>query len=120
VAENINVSVLTGSPELCEKIFTPENMSKRKRTVEADVVSNKGGAVQLKKKKENAVESGEKQKKPEAVVVAPIPPSKPEAIRIVVGSYEKVLCGIDARFTSKSEDEVPPGSVEPYGRINST
>jgi hypothetical protein len=94
-------------------------MSKRKRT-EADVVSNKAEVVQLKKKKDNAVKNGEKQKKPEAVVTAPIPQSKPEAIRIVVGSYEKVLCGIDARFTSKSEDEVPPEYVDPNGSVNST
>jgi len=86
-------------------------MSKRKRTEEADVVSNKAEVVQLKKKKDNAVKNGEKQKKPEAVVTAPILQSKPEAIRIVVGSYEKVLCGIDARFTSNSEDDVPPEAV---------
>ena len=32
--------------------------------------------------------------------------SKPKAVRIIVGSYEKVLCGIDARFDDQSKNKV--------------
>lgn len=31
---------------------------------------------------------------------------KPRAIRIIVGSYEKVLCGIDARSSSQATEKV--------------
>ena len=45
--------------------------------------------------------------KPKAVVVPEeIARSKPTAIRIIVGSYEKVLCGVDARFETQSIDKV--------------
>jgi len=37
--------------------------------------------------------------------------SKPNALRIVIGSYEKVLCGIDARFTSSNAGNVSQTSV---------
>jgi len=32
--------------------------------------------------------------------------SKPQEIRIIVGSYEKVLCGINAKFEPQSTDKV--------------
>jgi hypothetical protein len=85
-------------------------MAKRKR-VESDVVENKTRAVQVSKK--NKTDDGPKKsnQKPVAVVVKDPPRPKPEAIRIVVGSYEKILCGIDARFTPESPDTVSPNSI---------
>jgi hypothetical protein len=35
-------------------------------------------------------------------------PALPSAVRIIVGSYEKVLAGIDASFPSSSGDNVTP------------
>jgi hypothetical protein len=85
-------------------------MAKRKR-VESDVVENKAKAVQVSKKQKSDDGPKKINQKPVAVVVKDPPRSKPEAIRIVVGSYEKILCGIDARFTSESPDTVSPNSI---------
>lgn len=43
--------------------------------------------------------------------------SKPTDLRIVIGSYEKVLCGIDARFTSSNAENVCQTSVSLMIRI---
>jgi hypothetical protein len=52
--------------------------------------------------------AGSSKPKQKPVAVVPEVPKiiKPNAIRIVVGSYEKVLCGIDARFNPKSVEKV--------------
>ena len=42
-------------------------------------------------------------KPPKPVTVLSTEVSKPIAVRIIVGSYEKVLCGIDAKFTQSEE-----------------
>jgi hypothetical protein len=62
------------------------NKSKSKKEQQSLVKSKKDGAVAAKNS--------------EKVVTSASPP---EALRIVIGSYEKVLCGIDAKFEDKSE-----------------
>jgi len=88
-------------------------MAKRKRNeqVEAPAVNENGKGKKQKvqtpavpEKKEQLV-TNSKQKA--AVAPAQVPEvSKPTALRIIIGSYEKVLAGIDARFTSEA-----PGNV---------
>jgi hypothetical protein len=40
-------------------------------------------------------------------------PAKPNAVRIIVGSYEKVLCGIDAKFENQSPEKVSSSHILP-------
>lgn len=75
-------------------------MPKRKRTEAVEKPKN----VEMKKTKvqdETATAEGLKPTK-KASIAHEVAPVKSNAIRIIVGSYEKVLCGIDAKFDSGS------------------
>jgi protein MAK11 len=67
-----------------------------------------------------STDSSKPKKKPVAVVPEEPKIIKPNALRIVVGSYEKVLCGIDARFTVKSAEKVSPIMPLAYFQRNLT
>jgi hypothetical protein len=60
----------------------------------------------LENKDPEVVKAKEKSAVVETVALTPTP--KPNAVRIIVGSYEKVLCGIDARFDTEAPDTVCP------------
>lgn len=88
-------------------------MAKRKRTEPTDVVQ-RSKESELKKLKIKG-DSSTKQKtsatatlKQKAAAQEIERPPIPTAVRIIVGSYEKVLAGIDATFTSSSGDDVTP------------
>jgi hypothetical protein len=100
-------------------------MAKRKRKEPTAVVPQPKEAVAKKVKlqhdsvsKQKASEVAITKKKPAAIVAEES--VKPTAIRIVVGSYEKVLAGIDARFTSSSGDTVRTPSISLIYSINSS
>lgn len=59
-----------------------------------------------------------KPKKKAAVVPEISPPAKPKVIRIIIGSYEKVLCGIDAKFDSESTSPNVLSSIDGPDRQN--
>jgi len=88
-------------------------MAKRKRKDAAEVITERKKPEAKKVKVQNtspqAFKSNQvvksKAKPSTAVVEAPVV-SKPNALRIVVGSYEKVLCGIDARFPEEAVEKV--------------
>lgn len=86
-------------------------MAKRKRKEPTEIIQQpKEAALKKTKVQHDAVpktrtsEVAITKQKPAAI--EPANPVKPIAVRIVVGSYEKVLAGIDARFTSGSGDNV--------------
>jgi hypothetical protein len=89
-------------------------MSKRKRREPTETITapqadgNKKVKTQHKPKAENTVAETSKPEQQSPLVPDGILPtsSKPRAIRIIVGSYEKVLCGIDARFPNQATERV--------------
>jgi hypothetical protein len=76
-----------------------KNKSKNQKDQQSLVKSKKDGAV-APKNSEEVVTSA----------------SAPEALRIIIGSYEKVLCGIDAKFEDKSKKVY--GFTDPYSVQN--
>jgi hypothetical protein len=88
-------------------------MTKRKRKEQFEVPATTENGTKKKRRFQKpagkAINSEQlaSSKQKSAVVPAPVPEStKPTAVRIVVGSYEKVLAGIDARFTSEAAGNV--------------
>jgi len=87
--------------------------AKRKELVEVatsgvSATNKRQKIVHGENKKKGLQKSLVKEKKDGAVVAEnkgekDTPASPPEALRIVVGSYEKVLAGIDAKFEDKSK-----------------
>jgi ethanolamine utilization microcompartment shell protein EutL len=82
-----------------ERSSLPDNMAKRKREEAGDVLE-RTKATQKKEKHKNGTSKKEIVPKSTSTVSENVVQSIPKALRIVVGSYEKVLCGIDARFKS--------------------
>jgi len=86
-------------------------MAKRKRTEPTDVVqqSKESELKKLKIKDDSATKqktSATATLKQKAAAQEIEQPALPTAVRIIVGSYEKVLAGIDATFNSSSGDNV--------------
>ena len=87
-------------------------MPKRKRKESNDDAKSSGLVGKQKTTASNAVNPAKKSSeatKPKQQTTALLvenEPSKPSAVRIIVGSYEKVLCGVDARFDSQSSANV--------------
>src|SRR5436305_920642 len=85
-------------------------MSKRKRTEQTEVIEEPKVIETKKRKSQNGGSTipqvskfGQKfEVKDTVTTIAP----KPEGIRIVVGSYEKVLCGINTKFDAQSIEKV--------------
>lgn len=88
-------------------------MAKRKRTEPTDVIQRPREAEAKKVKLQHA--STTKQKTSENAITKAKPavreaekPVTPTAVRIVTGSYEKVLAGVDVKFASNSGYNVRP------------
>ena len=83
-------------------------MPKRKRKEQTEAVGGpKSGGTKKAKVPDETATSKDLKSKPKAAIVPEVsPPAKPKAIRIIVGSYEKVLCGIDAKFDSEFTSKV--------------
>jgi hypothetical protein len=77
--------------ELNEKVEGKKPIAKKQKG-DADITVNKP-AVAVKKIEKSVP----------VVTEVSINFPKPSACRIIVGSYEKVLCGIDARFTQQED-----------------
>jgi hypothetical protein len=71
-------------------VETPKAVDKKKVKVQHNSYVDKSavGDVSLKQKS--------------AIPDAPVELSKPTSIRVIVGSYEKVLCGIDTSFDNEA------------------
>ena len=80
--------------ELNDGLEAPEQIEKKKLTTAAPIKPAKKTSEVTKSKPQAAVVTAENNS------------SKPSAVRIIVGSYEKVLCGVDARFDSQSTEKV--------------
>ena len=90
--------------ELNDGLEAPEIIQKKKFTTET--------AIKPAKKTSAVTKS-----KPQATVVqVENISSKPTAVRIIVGSYEKVLCGVDARFDTQSTEKVTSFKVSSDGQ----
>ncbi len=90
-------------------------MAKRKRGEQAELKTvHRDGQTQKTKVQEVAVKEQKAvrttiPKQKSAVVPVSVPEaSKPTVVRMVIGSYEKVLAGIEARFTSELAGNVYP------------
>jgi hypothetical protein len=71
-----------------QKVVHEENKNKNKNKKEQQsLVKSKQDGASAAKNSEEVVTSA----------------SAPEGLRIIIGSYEKVLCGIDAKFEDKSK-----------------
>ena len=90
-------------------------MPKRKRTQLTESVEGLKNEEMKKAKPQNDIVTakGLKPKQKAAVTPELSPPPKPEAVRIIVGSYEKVLCGIDAKFEPDFKSNVLSTSDSP-------
>jgi hypothetical protein len=91
-------------------------MPKRKRTELTGAVKGpkNGGTKKTKPQDETATAKDLRPKKKATVVLAA------KAIRIIVGSYEKVLCGIHAKFDSESTSKVFSSIDDPDCQNNLT
>ena len=92
-------------------------MPKRKRKELNDSLDAPGRTEKKKPTTPNPIKPAKKssevtKSKSQAVVVPEeIAPSKPTTVRIVMGSYEKILCGVDARFDTQTTEKVPSFSI---------
>lgn len=85
--------------ELNDSLDAPRRTEKKKPTTPNPIKPAKKSS-EVPKSKSQAV-----------VVPEEIAPSKPTAVRIVVGSYEKILCGIDAHFDTQTTEQVSSFSI---------
>lgn len=98
---------------LCRSSFHIE-MPKRKRKEGTNpaVGTVQGTETAKRKPRHDSGPRNDPSKTPSSIqdggkVVQPaVKPSQPNAVRIIVGSYEKVLCGIDVRFDMQHPEKV--------------
>jgi len=92
--------------ELNDGLEAPEQMEKKRLTTATSIKPTKKSSEVTNPKPQAAVVTTENSS------------SRPTAVRIIVGSYEKVLCGVDARFDSQSTEKVSSSKSMLTARIN--
>jgi hypothetical protein len=80
--------------ELTVTVETPKAVDKKKVTVQHNSHVDKSAVDGVKLKQKSAIPD------------VPLELSKPTSIRVIVGSYEKVLCGINASFDNEATAKV--------------